>query len=611
MRTREAGFLLTIALVALGACGGDRASSPVPTPVPEAEAQAPPTVRAGLVESSAASAFEAHREQTLVALFTPDGEHVLTAGLDGDVRLWTRDGRPVATLRGHKASVHGAVFSPDGARVATASVDGTTRIWDLERARDGRDAAVGVLPGDTREIAAVVTARGGNRLVTLSLGGRAKIGSWDGRVVAGLREKEADVERVYLSPAADRIVTLAPDAESRLWDGDGTLVATLDAHATEGDGARFSPDGRHVAVWGPRAEVAIYDAEGTRTARLEGHEAQVLDLAFLPGGDRLVTASLDGTARLWSLAGEEAGRAARAPGRRLPGDGLGLGRADRDGLLRRDGAPLDARGGAHRRRPARGGHGLRRCALRPLRRRAAPPPPSRGWRRDPRRPGSPHDDPARRLGPHESRGVVARRHARRAHRPTRDACGPARRGRRAAGGDGPGRPPRHDRIRRPAGAGRLRGHGGLRVVPPRGLRGMATVEPRAHLDLRAGAGAAVRGPGRRSRPARSELDEVRPGCGRLVRRDRRRRQPGAPLSPDPRGRQLPHPLLRHDPRGRADAGDAGDVRGAERHLVRLHRPDVRREHRGPPHPPGGEARRRVASGRDRFARGTRTARTAT
>ena len=305
MRTREAGFLLTIALVALGACGGDRASSPVPTPVPEAEAQAPPTVRAGLVESSAASAFEAHREQTLVALFTPDGEHVLTAGLDGDVRLWTRDGRPVATLRGHKASVHGAVFSPDGARVATASVDGTTRIWDLERARDGRDAAVGVLPGDTREIAAVVTARGGNRLVTLSLGGRAKIGSWDGRVVAGLREKEADVERVYLSPAADRIVTLAPDAESRLWDGDGTLVATLDAHATEGDGARFSPDGRHVAVWGPRAEVAIYDAEGTRTARLEGHEAQVLDLAFLPGGDRLVTASLDGTARLWSLAGEE------------------------------------------------------------------------------------------------------------------------------------------------------------------------------------------------------------------------------------------------------------------------------------------------------------------
>ncbi|MCB8927745.1 MAG: hypothetical protein H6652_19190 [Ardenticatenaceae bacterium] len=32
---------------------------------------------------------------------------------------------------------------------------------------------------------------------------------------------------------------------------------------------------------------------------LEGHSARVLSAAFSPDGTRIVTASLDGTARLW------------------------------------------------------------------------------------------------------------------------------------------------------------------------------------------------------------------------------------------------------------------------------------------------------------------------
>jgi WD40 repeat protein len=35
---------------------------------------------------------------------------------------------------------------------------------------------------------------------------------------------------------------------------------------------------------------------------LEGHAAAVVDVAFSPDGTRIVTASLDGTARVWSTA---------------------------------------------------------------------------------------------------------------------------------------------------------------------------------------------------------------------------------------------------------------------------------------------------------------------
>ena len=291
-----------VTLLVLAACGGER---PKEAPPGETPATRPPPCHLGADEAPAAGAFAAHREQTLFIAFTPDGAHVLTAGLDGDVRLWSRQGAAVARMRGHRASVHGAVFSPDGRRVATASVDGTARIWDLERGRAGEDALVAVLEGDTREMVEVVANQGGTRLLTLSLGGRAKVWTWDGRAVASLREREADVERAYLSPTQTRILTLAPDAESRLWDADGHRVATLDDHAREGEGAAFAPTGTHFVVWGPRSSVAVYGEDGRRVALLEGHAAQVLDAAFLPDGRRLVTASLDGTARLWSLDGKE------------------------------------------------------------------------------------------------------------------------------------------------------------------------------------------------------------------------------------------------------------------------------------------------------------------
>jgi WD40 repeat protein len=44
-------------------------------------------------------------------------------------RLWDRQGNELAVLRGHENYIRSAVFSPDGQTILTASEDGTARLW--------------------------------------------------------------------------------------------------------------------------------------------------------------------------------------------------------------------------------------------------------------------------------------------------------------------------------------------------------------------------------------------------------------------------------------------------------------------------------------------------
>lgn len=85
------------------------------------------------------------------------------------------------------------------------------------------------------------------------------------------------------------------------------LTRVIDDHHSVAWGAEFNPEGDQVAIAykGGRALV-ISVVTGEVLANLVGHEDEVLFVRFTLDGSRVVTASADGTARLWSvLTGDE------------------------------------------------------------------------------------------------------------------------------------------------------------------------------------------------------------------------------------------------------------------------------------------------------------------
>ena len=226
--------------------------------------------------------------------------------------LWdAASGKAVATLEGHTGWVVSAAFSPDGRRIVTAS-------WRPHRAAVGRRHRQGRRQpgGHTHDVWSAAFSPDGRRIVTAVSGRhRAGVGRRHGQGETAKLEghTEGGPER-RLQPRRHAASSPRPnDDTARVWDAaTGRATAKLDGHTAGVYSAAFSPDGS--AASSPRLAVHSTTAKRTaprgcgtppRAARPPGSTATRIlshSAAFSPDGRRIVTASRDGTARVWDAA---------------------------------------------------------------------------------------------------------------------------------------------------------------------------------------------------------------------------------------------------------------------------------------------------------------------
>jgi WD40 repeat protein/CHAT domain-containing protein len=241
--------------------------------------------------------FVGHEGGVNSAVFSPDGNQILTASGDKTVRLWDTSGNLLTVLRGHEDEVNSAVFSPDGNRILTASGDNTVRLWDTS------GKLIAEFRGHEKKVNSAVFSPDGNKILTASQDGTVRLWDTSGKLLTGFQTHEYGSNSAVFSPDGNQILT-ADGNTARLWDTSGKLLVEFRGHENVVASAVFSPDGRYILTASWDKTVRLWDTSGNLLKVLQGHKGEVTSAVFSPDGNQILTAGINDTTRLWDTSGK-------------------------------------------------------------------------------------------------------------------------------------------------------------------------------------------------------------------------------------------------------------------------------------------------------------------
>jgi WD40 repeat protein len=249
-----------------------------------------------------------HKGRVLAICYSPGGDMVATAGLDGAVNLWdSSTGNLLRNLSGHKAGATAVCFTVRGRRlfVVSAGEDQAVRVWDaatgeqVQEMPNAGDLLAGSQDG-TR-----IAAAGRTKVITV----------WDatgeGQVVfresepcrKDLKDDDRTLIAAALSPDGRRLAVSGYQGLLRVWDlPSNRELPGFDRQAGKGNvwALAFSPNGESLAVGA--AKLQVWKADGSEKPRFfaEPGDLQCGRLAFRPpNGDLLAGLYRDGLVRVW------------------------------------------------------------------------------------------------------------------------------------------------------------------------------------------------------------------------------------------------------------------------------------------------------------------------
>jgi len=274
--------------------------------------------------------------QVVGVCFRPDGKQLASTTADGQLRIWdAASGKLLRKLRypgGYWRQHPRAAFHPKGTMLAAGGGDGIIRLWGAEG-----DDPIAMLPGHESVVGDVAFRPDGKQLASGGLDKTVRL--WDLAAlepVAVLRGHTDIVDRVAYSADGQLLASASDDKTVRLWDvATGEALAVL-PHGGIVYGVAFNPSGTRLAAGCADNTIRLWDvsvaaraggkaAPEAEVAELRGHEAYVHAVDWSPDGTRLISASGDGTVRVWDSLSPAA--RARPPDDYVPPRGYVCGRA--------------------------------------------------------------------------------------------------------------------------------------------------------------------------------------------------------------------------------------------------------------------------------------------
>ncbi|XP_034170541.2 bromodomain and WD repeat-containing protein 3 isoform X3 [Pangasianodon hypophthalmus] len=213
-----------------------------------------------------------HLSAVYCIAFDRTGSRIFTGSDDALVKIWSSfDGRLHSTLRGHHAEISDLAVNLENTLIAAGSCDKTIRVWCLRTC-----APVAVLQGHSGSITSLQFSPfvKGSKRYMVSTGTDATVCFWQ-------------------------------------WDVNNTSFTDRPLKFTERPRpgvqmvcSSFSPGGMFLATGSTDDVIRIYylgNGSPEKIAELNSHTDKVDSIQFCNTGERFVSGSRDGTARIWRL----------------------------------------------------------------------------------------------------------------------------------------------------------------------------------------------------------------------------------------------------------------------------------------------------------------------
>lgn len=245
--------------------------------------------------------LKGHGSKAVDAAIDDHGYHVAIGSDDGTVTIWdVNDHREVTVLNGYGPTYEESIaFDGEGERVAFLGPDTSARIVTISHARTV------VLNGHSKELVSIAFSVDGQRVVTTSLDHTTRVWNVDGSSSGVFRSDRSYPIHAEFSGDGRYILTRDDNGTVRSWriglPGSSVVFNPLDYTPSS---VAFHPNGRSLVAGTKEGVVLVWSINAPQSPSvLRGHTGRVDRAAFMPDGS-VVSASYDGTVRVWNLVPE-------------------------------------------------------------------------------------------------------------------------------------------------------------------------------------------------------------------------------------------------------------------------------------------------------------------
>ena len=229
--------------------------------------------------------FKAHDGAARWVRISPDGQRIATAGNDLLVKLWNADsGKLLQTFSGHERHVYGVDFHPDGEHLVSQDLVGNVFVWNLNTNQKQRTIDASVMTGYDKKFAADM---GGARDMQFN----AKGDLWASAGITKVVNSFAGIQ--------DPIIVVFD------WETGETKKQLRAAEKFKGIawGVRFHPQGFTIGVGADKSgkgEIWFYNQAEDKAFHTHSLKSAARALDLL-GDEKLAVAHADGNVRLYQM----------------------------------------------------------------------------------------------------------------------------------------------------------------------------------------------------------------------------------------------------------------------------------------------------------------------